>query len=214
MDVIDVIDVTDVTSEMTEASEMAEASEKYDISEKYDMSKKFETSEKDHLYARTYFLILALTLVSIIYNLFYNWPLVFHAPFLIGGGGSLIYYLSRIYTGPGTEEFKIKTKVICHAYCSAVYIAGAFILLVFYESHWLLHIWIVPVVVSARRTREIVPILSLLFFIFMLMTVIEIEGLLGNVLKAVGFGTFWGFSFYFLLKSLNEMIGRHIHDVT
>ena len=168
------------------------------------------------LFADTYFLLLALTAVVVGINLFFGWSGAFYLPFIIGGAGSLILYflITSVYEKSSAQDMKqlrIQAKIICHAYCASVYIVGAFLLLVFYNANffasWSFHVWIVPVlIVSAGFTREFGLILSLLCGIVVALFVLSLDGLLGRAVTAIGMGSFWGFSFYFLLVFLNDII--------
>ena len=167
------------------------------------------------LFAHTYFLLLALTAVVVGINLFFDWSVAFYLPFIIGGLGSLILYTFMITikksSAQDMKQHKIQAKIICHAFCASVYIIGAFLLLVFYNTNffaaWSFHVWIIPVlIVSAGFTRDFGLIVLLLCGVFAALFVLSFEGLLGRAITAIGMGSFWGFSFYFLLVFLNDII--------
>ena len=168
------------------------------------------------LFARSYFLILALTIVVTSANLFFGWSVVFYLPFFVGGAGSLLLYFiktSALKKIPqqDREHLRTQAKIICHASCASVYIIGAFLLLVFYNTNffaaWSFHIWIIPVlIVTAGFTKEFGIILLLLSGIILALFVLSLDGLLGRAVTAMGMGSFWGFSFYFLLVFLNDII--------
>ena len=167
-------------------------------------------------FAQIYFLLLALTAVVVGTNLLFGWSIVFYLPFIVGGAGSLLLYLlklSAIKKHPAQDRKYLKTqaKIFCHALCASVYIVGAFLLLVFYNANfiaaWSFHVWIIPVlIVAVGLGREFFLMLLLLFGIFVALFVLNLEGLLGRTVTAIGMGSFWGFSFYFLLVFLNDII--------
>ncbi|MCL1863248.1 MAG: hypothetical protein FWF78_06765 [Defluviitaleaceae bacterium] len=161
-------------------------------------------SKQDILFAHTYFLTLALTAFIVVFNLFYGRSMVFYIPFAVGGGGSFVLYVLLNHIKRHARDIKIKSKIICHACCSAIYIIGAFILLVFYNLDfvvaWSYHIWIVSILmVAALRFKHNAFIFALLVGIFLILFVLETIGLLGAAVWAMAIGGFWGFSFYFLL---------------
>ena len=165
------------------------------------------------LFANTYYLLLALTVVAVSINLFFDWFFVFFLPFIIGGVGSLILFIIKTAAARTSKEDPqalMKIKIICHACCASVYIIGAFLLLVFYNANfyaaWSFHIWIIPMlIVAGEIKKERRLMLLLLFGIFMALFVLDLGGLLGRTVFAMGMGSFWGFSFYFLLVFLNDI---------
>jgi len=171
-------------------------------------------SKTQDLFANTYFLLLALTAVAIVINLFFGWSVVFYLPFIIGGAGSLLLYLAKVSALKKSEQnvdLKTQAKIVCHACCASVYIVGAFLLLVFYNADffaaWSFHVWIIPVlIVTAKPKKEFAFMLLLLFGIFMSLFVLDLYGLLGRSVTAIGMGSFWGFSFYFLLVFLTDIL--------
>jgi len=168
------------------------------------------------LFAHTYFLLLALTAVVVGINLFFGWSAAFYLPFIIGGAGSLVLYIFMMSTHKNSsaqdaKQHRIKAKIICHAFCASAYIIGAFLLLVFYNTNffaaWSFHVWIIPVlIVSAGFTREFGLMILLLCGVFAALFVLNLNGLLGRSVTAIGMGSFWGFSFYFLLVFLSDII--------
>ena len=171
-------------------------------------------SKAQILFAHTYFLLLALTAVVVVVNLFFNRAIVFYLPFVVGGAGSMLLYFIRISSlkkSAQSESFKIQAKTISHAYCASVYIIGAFLLLVFYNVNffaaWSFHVWIIPILIAnAGSKKDIVFISMLLLGIFISLFVLDLDGLLGRSVTAIGMGSFWGFSFYFLLAFLNDIL--------
>ena len=171
------------------------------------------------LFANTYFLLIALSFIVVAINLFFEWSAAFYLPFIFGGAGSLFLYFLTIssykkkipHAKQDIEQFKIQTKIICHAWCASVYIIGAFLLMVFYDANffaaWSFHIWIIPVlIVSAGLTREFGLTVLLLGGVFVALFILSLDGLVGWAVTAIGMGSFWGFSFYFLLVFLNDII--------
>jgi len=165
-------------------------------------------SKTQILISHTYFLLLVATAVVVAVNLFFGWSIVFYLPFIVGGAGSLILYIIQVsvFKKPATQA-----KIICHAGCASVYIIGAFLLLVFYNTNfyasWSFHVWIISVlIVISGSKKEFGVILLLLFGIFMALFVLNLDGLLGRSVTAIGMGSFWGFSFYFLLMFLTDII--------
>ena len=173
-------------------------------------------SKKQTLFANTYFLLLALTAVVVTINLFFRWSVVFYLPFIIGGAGSLLLYFvktSFLKKSAQDAELKNQAKIICHAFCGAVYIIGAFVLLVFYNvfflAAWSFHVWVIPVlVVAAGSKKDFGYIAILLFGIFILLFVLDLDGLAGRTTTAIGMGSFWGFAFYYLLVFLTDIVER------
>jgi len=164
------------------------------------------------LFAHTYFLLLTLTAVIVTVNLFLGQSFVFYLPFIIGGVGSLILYFIKAHT------LKMRAKVLCHACCASIYIIGAFLLLVFYNidffASWSFHIWIIPVlIIAAGANKDFWFILLLLSGIFISLFVLDFGGLLGQVVTAIGMGSFWGFSFYFLLVFLHDILEENYEVV-
>jgi hypothetical protein len=161
-----------------------------------------------------YFLLLVLTAIAVAVNLFFGWSFVFFLPFIVGGAGSMLLYfskVSRIKEPEQNTDLKTQAKIVCHACCASVYIVGAFLLLVFYDTNffaaWSFHVWIIPVlIVTAQSKKEFGFMLLLLFGIFMSLFVLDLDGLLGRSVSAIGMGSFWGFSFYFLLVFLTDII--------
>jgi hypothetical protein len=155
-----------------------------------------------------YFLLLAATVVVVVVNLFFGWSIVFYLPFIVGGVGSFIFYIVQVSV---LEKPTKQAKIICHAGCASVYIIGAFLLLVFYDTNfyasWSFHVWIISVlVVVAGSKKDFVVISLLLFCMFLSLFVLDLSGLLGRAVTAIGMGSFWGFSFYFLLVFLADII--------
>jgi len=173
-------------------------------------------SKAQALFAHTYFLLLALTAVTVATNLFFGWSAVFYLPFIVGGAGSLLLYFIKISVlkkSAQSESLKIQAKIICHACCASVYIIGAFLLLVFYNANffaaWSFHVWIIPILIviaAAGSKKDIGAISLLLFGIFISLFVLDLDGLLGRSVTAIGMGSFWGFSFYYLLVFLNDIL--------
>ena len=171
-------------------------------------------SKTQALFAHTYFLLLALSAIVVTVNLSFGWSFVFYLPFIVGGAGSLLLYIVKISVtkkSARTETAKIRAKTICHACCACVYIIGAFLLLVFYNvnffASWSFHVWIIPVlIITAGLNKDFGFILLLLFGIFISLFVLNLDGLLGRSVTAIGMGSFWGFSFYFLLMFLTDII--------
>jgi len=164
------------------------------------------------LFAGTYFLLLFLTGVVVIANLLFGESLPLFLPFIIGGLGSLLLYIVKTLKKPSqSESEKIHTKIICHAFCGSVYVIGAFLLLVFYNAgfiaSWSFHVWIIPsLIVASRSKKDFAFMVLLLFGIFLSLFVLEFQGLLGRTVTAIGMGSFWGFAFYHLLSFLTYII--------
>ena len=153
------------------------------------------------LFSHTYFLLLALTVIVVMVNLLFGWSFVFYLPFIVGGVGSLVLYLAK------------KAKNVCNAFCASVYIIGAFLLLVFYDvnffASWSFHVWIIPVLIlSAKAKKDFVFMLLFLIGIFISLFILDLDGLVGRAITSIGMGSFWGFSFYFLLMFLTDIIKK------
>jgi len=68
-------------------------------------------------------------------------------------------------------------------------------------------VWIIPVlIITAGLNKDFGFILLLLFGIFISLFVLNLDGLLGRSVTAIGMGSFWGFSFYFLLVFLTSLL--------
>ena len=190
-------------------------------------------SNEDILFAQTYFVVLAVMGIVTLINLFINSSIVFYIPFIIGGGGSLLFYIIKnltlnfsfigntISVSKENESFKksckIRTKIFCHTFCSAINIAGAFILLVFYSHSlfaiWTLHVWIIPILIIAAHSIKN----NVLIFIFLLgvctaLFVLDGNSISARIMQAVAMGSFWGFSFYYLLAFLNDLLQMSIKE--
>jgi uncharacterized membrane protein len=169
------------------------------------------------MFAGTYFLLLFLSAAVAMLNLLYGESLAFFLPFIIGGLGSLLLYFAKTLKNPYQGEHeKNQAKTICHAFCGCVYIIGAFLLLVFYDAgfvaSWSFHVWIIPsLIVAFRSKKDFVFMALLLFGIFLSLFVLEFEGLLGRAVTAVGMGSFWGFAFYHLLSFLTRISDIYKH---
>ena len=162
-------------------------------------------NKQETFFAKTYFLTLALTVVTVVINIAYsNFMLVFYIPFFIGGAGSFLFYLLK------SRSYQLQNlKLICHYLCSSTYIIGAFVLLVFFNvgflAAWSYHIWLLPIlIIAALNFKQHFLLFVLVLFIFIALFVINLEGLPGNALRAIAMGSFWGISFYFLLGFYND----------
>ena len=170
--------------------------------------------EEGDVLAKTYFLILGLTLIVIVFNLIFgDGTIFFYLPFIIGGGGSLLYYLYKTYKDRGNRQLQRQTKILCHAFCSSVYIVGAFLLMVLYSPNfiasWSFHVWVVYAFISVCHSwKSISLILFLLLGAFMVFFAVEDEGLIIAAIRSIAIGGFWGFSFYSLLLYLERIIHR------
>ncbi|MCL1883123.1 MAG: hypothetical protein FWF81_05135 [Defluviitaleaceae bacterium] len=177
-----------------------------------------EITKQDIFFANTYFLTLALTFAVVVFSLFYVESVIFYVPFIVGGVGSLIFYAVL----RKKDGLKIKSRIVCHALCSTVYIVGAFFMLVFYEldflTSWSYHVWIVSVLIGAFiKFKHNVLIFALLFGIFIILFVLDIGGLFGAVMRAMAIGGFWGFAFYILLgfwSDIKTIVGGLCNDIT
>jgi len=163
--------------------------------------------------AHIYFLLLAATLVVVTINLFYGWSIIFYLPFIVGGVGSLLLYIVQVSV---LKKPVIQARIICHAACASAYIIGAFLLLVFYNTNfyasWSFHVWIISVlIVVSGSKKDLGVVLLLIFGMFMSLFVLNLGGLLGRAVTAIGMGSFWGFSFYFLLVFLTDIIENTKH---
>lgn len=182
---------------------------------------KDKITKQDLFFAYTYFFTLALTAFALVFNLLNGDSIIFYLPFVIGSGGSLLLYvlLNRVKSdSPKTTESKIQSRVICHAFCSAVYIIGAFILLVFYNLDfafaWLYYMWIIPILmVAALRPKHNALIFVLSLAIFAILFVLNIDGLLGATVRAMAMGGFWGISFYFLLGFWSDIRKLNLNEL-
>lgn len=169
------------------------------------------TTKQDIVFANMYFFTLILTAVVVLIKLLGNAPAAHYLPFAIGGIGSLFIYVYLIYIGNfNCKQLKIKSKILCHSLCSAVYIIGAFVLLVFSDvdfiSAWLYHIWIIPILIlSSMQIRRNGFVFVLIFGIFISLFVLDTYGVVSAAIRAAAMGSFWGFSFYFLLGFWSDM---------
>lgn len=166
------------------------------------------TDRQDMLFAKTYFLTLALTVVIVAVNLAYgNFIPAFYLPFVIGGAGSFLLYIVKRHSNAYQVE---QLKLICHSFCSVMYIVGAFVLLVFFNvgllPAWSYHIWLIPtLIVAALNFKQHISLFVLVLFIFIALFVLDLDGLPGSAVSAIAMGSFWGLAFYFLMGFWNDI---------
>lgn len=187
--------------------------------------------EANKIFARTYFLLLSLTVVEVAIKLFFDRTFALYLPEIIGSGVSFLFLLIR-YTHMGVlfrrdtderiEDFKIRTKGMCHVYCFVVYLISGVVMLLFYPDNIAalgsFFIWIIPAGVMSHHIikngllawgsnqskkrgimtfRVGVPIASLFFGVFMAWFTMDNETLWQTVLHACILALLWGIPFYF-----------------
>ena len=115
-------------------------------------------------YARVYFLFIALAVVATVVQLFVTRHVLVYLPVIIGGGGSLVYYIvmsrrAGLLRPHETDEriaaHKNKIKSQSYLFCLMVYILGALPILFIDVPFWALEAvfltWFIPTAIAVIR---------------------------------------------------------------
>lgn len=118
-------------------------------------------------YARVYFLFIALIIVATTAQLFVTRNIVAFLPAIIGGGGSLGYFVfmfrrEGLFKSHVIDErvtdYKAKVKSHCFTFCLSVYIIGALPILFFdvpLAAMWAIIVsWLIPTCIAVVRIAK------------------------------------------------------------